>query len=270
VTAPSLDPRLLLESPVFEGACLLLGLVVGSFANVCIHRLPRGQSVVAPPSRCPSCGALIAPFDNVPVLGWLWLKGRCRSCGAPISPRYPAVELLNGLLYLGLAFVYGPGVGLLVAMALGTALVVLALIDLDHQILPDVITLPGIAAGLVASLLPGARLSLVQAALAAAAGYLMMMGVGKLADWYYGEHALGQGDWKMVAMLGAFLGWRGMLLAVFLGTFLGAAFGLAMVALGRGSRRTKLPLGTFLAAGGLAVLLAGERVLRWYGSFYGV
>jgi leader peptidase (prepilin peptidase)/N-methyltransferase len=255
---------------VFEGACLLLGLVVGSFANVCVHRLPLGQSVVSPPSRCPSCGALIAPFDNVPVLGWLWLKGRCRSCRAPISPRYPAVELANGLLYLGLAIVRGPSYALLVDMALATALVVLALVDFDHQLLPDAITLPGIAVGLLASLLPGARASLVEAALAAGGGYLMMMAIGKLADWYYGEYALGQGDWKMVAMLGAFLGWRGMMLAVFLGTLLGAIVGLSLVALGKGSRKSKLPLGTFLAAGGLGVLFAGGPVLRWYGSLYRV
>ena len=123
--------------------------MVGSFANVCIHRLPLGRSIVSPPSRCPACGSLIAPCDNVPVLGWLWLRGRCRSCRAPISMRYPAVELLNGLLYLGLALLFGPSGATFLKMALSTSLLVLALIDLEHQILPDAITLPGLALGLV-------------------------------------------------------------------------------------------------------------------------
>ena len=148
VTAPFLDLRLFLSSPLFEGTSFVLGLVVGSFANVCIHRLPLGRSIVSPPSRCPACGSLIAPRDNVPVLGWLWLRGRCRSCSAPISMRYPAVELLNGLLYLGLALLFGPSGATLLKMALSTSLLVLALIDLEHQILPDAITLPGLVLGL--------------------------------------------------------------------------------------------------------------------------
>ncbi|HEY6548194.1 MAG TPA: prepilin peptidase [Vicinamibacteria bacterium] len=311
--------RIFITSPLFEVGSFLLGLVVGSFANVCIHRLPLGLSVVHPPSRCPSCEALIAPRDNVPLLGWLWLRGRCRSCRAPISARYPAVELLNGLLYLGLASVGGAMLGTAVAMALATVLVILALIDLDHQILPDMITLPALVAGLLFGVLrqpapvadrwlaalgglaailvvgmlasfdrrrdehargPDAAMVAMllgfagwhqlvlgapsRPALVAAAGYLLMAGVAAAAYWYYGQEALGQGDWKMVAMLGAFLGGQGTLLAVFLGTLAGASTGLALLAVGRGSRRMKIPLGTFLAVGALAVLLAGEPLLRWY------
>ena len=125
---------------------LALGLLIGSFANVCIHRLPLRESVVSPRSRCPSCRAAIAAGDNVPVLSYLFLKGRCRHCGTRISPRYPAVELANGLLYLAVALLDGPTPRALVDMAFVTALLVLSLIDLDHQILPDVITIPGIAA----------------------------------------------------------------------------------------------------------------------------
>jgi leader peptidase (prepilin peptidase)/N-methyltransferase len=151
---PAPDWTLLLRSPAFETTALLLGLVVGSFANVCIHRLPRRESVVSPPSRCPSCGSLIRARDNVPLVSWLLLHGRCRACRAPISPRYPAVEAANGLLWLALAALRGPGAQTFVTMALVTALLVLSFIDFDHQLLPDVVTLPGIVAGLAASFRP--------------------------------------------------------------------------------------------------------------------
>lgn len=312
---------------MFEGAAFALGLVIGSFANVCIHRLPLGQSVVSPPSRCPSCGSLIAPYDNVPVLGWLVLRGRCRSCRNPISPRYPAVELLLGLLFLALALLFGPTPRALLFMIVATMLVVLALIDLDHHLLPDAITLPALLLGLLAgvplaeprtperwlaglgglaamaaagmlagfdrrraepddglSLGPDWRLLAMlgaflawqrgvtgtwsEAAAAAALGYLLMAALAKAAARYYGQEALGEGDWKMVAMLGALFGWQGMLLSVFLGALGGAVVGLLLVALGRGSRRMKIPLGTFLALGGLAVMFAGGPLLAWYKGLY--
>jgi leader peptidase (prepilin peptidase) / N-methyltransferase len=208
-------------------------------------------------------------MDNVPVLGYLWLRGRCRACRAPISARYPAVELANGLLYLGLALVYGPSWLVLVRMVLATALLVLALIDLEHQLLPDVITIPGVLAGVLATLLPGSSLEPLESLLAASGGFLLMALVARAAQAYYGHEALGQGDWKMVAMLGAFFGWRGMLLSVLLGTVAGALFGLAMVAAGRGSGKTKLPLGTFLAAGSLVALFAADPLLSWYAGLYG-
>ncbi|HEY5908354.1 MAG TPA: prepilin peptidase, partial [Vicinamibacteria bacterium] len=190
----------------------LLGLVVGSFANVCIHRLPLGLSVVHPPSRCPSCEALIAPRDNVPLLGWLWLRGRCRSCRAPISARYPAVELLNGLLYLGLASVGGATLGTAVAMALATVLVILALIDLDHQILPDMITLPALLAGLLFGVLRQPA-PVADRWLAALGGLAAILVVGMLAsfDRRRDEQARGP-DAAMVAMLLAFAGWHQLVL----------------------------------------------------------
>lgn len=324
MTAPILDSRLLLISPLFEGASFVLGLVVGSFANVCIHRLPLGRSIVSPPSRCPACASLIAPRDNVPVLGWLLLRGRCRSCGAAISVRYPAVELLNGLLYLGLALLYGPSGATVLKMALATSLVVLALIDLEHQILPDAIVLPGLVLGLLAGALAGegpagylaavgglcasalvgmvtdwdsrdanrdgplwahdAKLPAMLLAfvlwqralpgqplwpgLAALLGYLVMAGVAAAAERYFGQEALGRGDWKMVAMLGAFLGGQGVLLATFLGALGGAIVGLLLMAFGRGTRRTPIPFGTFLAAGALVVIFTGEPLLAWYRNLY--
>jgi leader peptidase (prepilin peptidase) / N-methyltransferase len=259
----------MLRSPVFEAGCFALGAIVGSFANVCIHRLPLGLSVVSPPSRCPRCGALIRPWDNVPVLSYLILGGRCRHCRAPISARYPLVEAVNGLAWLALAWRGGPTPQTAVAMVFVTALLVLALIDLEHQLLPDVITLPGIALGLLVSFLPGSRVSPLDAAASAVGGYLTFALVAKVGELWLGQEALGQGDWKMTAMLGAFFGWQGMLLAVFLGTLLGAVVGISIILLGRGGRRTPIPLGTFLAVGALAVVFSGRPLIAWYRGLLG-
>jgi len=253
----------------WEVSSLALGLIVGSFANVAIHRLPLGQSVVRPRSRCPQCGTGIRAYDNLPVLSYLLLRGRCRTCRAAISPRYPAVEALNGLLYLSLAILLGPTPQMLVAMVFVTSLLILSMIDLDHQILPDVITKPGILLGLAASFLPGQPTPL-EAAASAVGGYVALMTLAWLARSYYKEEALGQGDWKMVAMLGAFLGWQGMLLAVLLGSLLGSLAGLAIVGFFGGSRRSRIPLGTFLAVGGIAVAFVGEPLIRWYRGFFRV
>jgi leader peptidase (prepilin peptidase)/N-methyltransferase len=247
---------------------LLLGLIVGSFANVCIHRIPLGQSIVRPPSRCPKCGALVRAFDNVPVLSWLWLRGRCRECRAPISPRYPLVEALNGALYGGLAWMGGLSTWTLVAMPFATALLVLALIDLDVQLLPNVITLPGTALGIAASFLPGWPVSSWEAVGAAAGGYLAFAGVAAAYKWLRHEDGLMQGDWKMAALLGAFLGWQKMLLVVLLSSLGGTVVGLTLIVLARGDMKTKIPLGTFLGAAGLLVLFGGDSILAWYSAFF--
>jgi leader peptidase (prepilin peptidase)/N-methyltransferase len=266
---PAPDWTLLLRSPAFETTALLLGLVVGSFANVCIHRLPRRQSVVSPPSRCPSCGALIGARDNVPVLSWLLLRGRCRSCRAPISPRYPAVEAANGLLWLALAALRGPRAQTFVAMALVTALLVLSLIDLEHQLLPDAITLPGVAAGLAASFLPGSPVRPLASAFAAAGGWLAFAAVAKAYERVRGVEGLGQGDWKMAAMLGAFLGWQPLLLTVLLASVAGTVVGLGAIALRGRDMRYALPLGTFLGAAGIATVFFGDPLLAWYRGVLG-
>ena len=259
----------ILSTPLWEGFSLALGLIVGSFANVVIYRLPLGQSVVRPRSRCPQCGTEIRPLDNLPVLSYLALLGRCRTCRLSISPRYPAVEAANGLLYLVIAMLLGPTPHALAAMAFVTSLLILGLIDLDHQMLPDAVTKPGILLGLAASFLPGPPTPL-EAAASAVGGYVALMTVAWLARRYYKEEALGQGDWKMAAMLGAFLGWQAMLLAVLLGSLLGSLVGLAMVGFFGGSRRSRIPLGTFLAVGGIAAVLLGEPLLGWYRSFFHV
>ena len=245
---------------------LALGLLIGSFANVCIHRLPLGESIVSPRSRCPSCRAPIAAADNVPLFSYLFLKGRCRHCRARISPRYPAVELTNGLLYLAVALRDGPTPRALVDMAFVTALLVLSLIDLDHQILPNVITIPGIAAGVAASLAFGGWPGALRSALAALGGYLAFWAVAAAYRRTRGVEGLGQGDWKLAAMLGAFLGWERMLLTVLLASLLGTIVGVALiVARGRSSQHP-LPLGTFLGLAGVVVLFIGQPLVDWYGQ----
>ena len=266
---PAPDWSLLLRTPAFEITALLLGLVVGSFANVCIHRLPLGQSVVRPPSRCPACGTLIKAYDNLPVLGFLLLRGRCRACRAPISWRYPAVEAANGLLWLALAYWHGPTPRSFVEMALFSALLVLSLIDLDHQLLPDVITLPGVAIGLAASFLPGSPVTPLQALLAAAGGWLAFAAVAKAYEKTRGIEGLGQGDWKLAALLGAFLGFQKMLLTVLLASMAGTLVGLLAIALRGRDMRYALPLGTFLGAAGVLTVFVGDALLAWYRGLFG-
>lgn len=245
---------------------LALGLIVGSFANVCVHRLPIEQSVVTPRSRCPRCGAPIRAWDNVPVLSYLALLGRCRACRAPISPRYPLVEAANGALYFALASAHGPTPRALATMAFATAVLVLTLTDLDHQLLPNAITLPGIVAGLAASFLPGPPQgpSPLDALAAAVGGFAVLYAVGKSWEGLRGIEALGGGDPKMVAMLGAFLGVQKVVLTVFLASLVGTLVGAAFIALARRGFQQKLPLGTFLGLAALAVVFTGDPILAWY------
>ena len=279
---PAPDWSLLLRTPAFEITAFLLGLVVGSFANVCIHRLPRdfepatgafawaidlvrqASSVVHPPSHCPRCKRRIRATDNVPLLSYAVLGGRCRDCREPIPWRYPAVEAANGLLWLAVALVYGASLQALVWMGLATALLVLGLIDLEHQLLPDAVTLPGTVFGVAASFLPGARVAPLASLAAAAGGWLVFAGFALAWRKLRGIDALGQGDWKMAAMLGAFFGWERLLLTVLLATATGSLVGLAILSLGKGGLRSKLPLGTFLAVAGLAMVLGGEELLAGY------
>jgi leader peptidase (prepilin peptidase)/N-methyltransferase len=251
--------ELLIEStPVLAAICVLLGAVVGSFLNVVIWRLPRGESVVAPPSHCPACGAGIRWYDNVPVLGWLLLMGRCRACKAPISPEYPLVEAANGALYGVLVWRFGPVPELPVYMLLVSALLALAVIDLHHKILPDRITLPGIVVGLAAAatLLP---LGIVQALAGAVLGGGLFFAIAVLS-----RGGMGGGDIKLMAMIGAFLGWQAVLLTTLLASVVGGLVGVVlMAAFGKG-RKYAVPFGPFLTAAALVCLLWGDRMIAWY------
>jgi leader peptidase (prepilin peptidase) / N-methyltransferase len=244
----------------------VLGLCVGSFLNVCIHRLPRRESLLWPASRCPRCGTSLRWVHNVPLVSWIALRGRCASCRAPISAQYPVVELVTALLWVLIVWWTPAGPLLASRLVLATILIVLFAIDLEHQILPNVITLPGILVGLAFSLVapPGLPSSLLG----------MLLGGGVLyaiAAGYYlvrKEEGMGMGDVKMLAMIGAFLGWRAVLVTLVLASFAGAAVGLALMATHRGTLRYALPFGTFLSFGALVAMLVGDRLIDWYAGFY--
>jgi len=215
-------------SPAILAATIALpfGLIVGSFANVVIHRLPLGQSVVFPASRCPKCGGAIKPWQNLPVISWLFLRGRCAQCREPISPRYPLVEALHGLGFGLIVWSFGPYPFTLLLLVFFSALVILALIDWDHQILPDVITLPGVLIGIAGSFLPGALVDWRESGLAAGFGYVAFFLVAEGYARLRGIEGLGQGDWKLAAMMGAFLGVQRLMLTVFLASLSGMIYGL--------------------------------------------
>ena len=244
----------------------LVGLMIGSFLNVCIYRLPRRESIVWPASHCTSCDRPLAWFENVPVIGWLALRGRCRTCGSRISAIYPLVEVTTGVVFAGGALVYGLSPLLFVRLAFACALIVLFVIDLQHRILPNVITLPGIVAGFAASLFlpPGWLSSLI--GIVAGGGILFA-----IAEAYYrlrGIEGLGMGDVKMLAMIGAVLGWPLMLLTLVFASFAGSLVGVGLIASGRGGMQAALPFGTFLALGALVAAVAGDPILSWYLAFY--
>jgi leader peptidase (prepilin peptidase)/N-methyltransferase len=243
-----------------------LGLVIGSFLNVCIYRIPIGQSIVHPPSRCMRCGKPLRWYHNVPVVSWLVLRGRCAFCGTSVSARYPAVELLTGVVFALHGLVFEPGPLLLVRLAFAAVLIVLAFIDIDHRILPDSMTLTGIPLGVLASvwLPPGWRDSLIGVALGGGSLWL-------IAEGYYRwrkVEGMGMGDVKMLAMIGAVLGWRAVIVTLVLSSCSGALVGAAMMARTKDGMRYALPFGTFLSLGALAASLVGEPLVAWYLSFY--
>ena len=244
----------------------ILGLAIGSFLNVCIHRIPRGESLVHPPSRCPSCGQGLRWFDNVPVLGYLWLGGRCRSCRTRISIRYPLIELATLALFLLHYAVFGWTALLVVRLLFACAMVVLFAIDLEHHLLPNVITLPGIVVGLVASLFlpPGIGDSVI--GVLAGGGVLWLIG-----EAYYrfsGQEGMGGGDVKMLAMIGAFLGWKLVILTLVLSSVTGSLIGVIVIASRRGGMKYELPYGTFLSLAALGASLVGEGIVTWYMGMY--
>ncbi len=241
----------------------LFGTIVGSFLNVCIHRLPRGESVVSPRSRCPGCGTPIHAWDNIPLLSFVILRGRCRTCGQPISWRYPLVEGLTGLLFALTVARFGPTALAASSLLLVSALVIIAFVDLDHQIIPNVITLPGIPLGLLAGVIDGGPLILdrILGALTGAGFlYLVLLYGGAL----YGQDAMGEGDLNLMALVGAFLGWKAVVVTLLVGCLSGSLVGVTLIALRRLGRRQHIPFGPFLALGALVSLLWGNALIAWY------
>ena len=250
----------MLLGPVVPAFAGVLGLVLGSFLNVCILRWPRDESVVRPPSRCPGCGSDIAWYDNIPVVSWILLRGKCRRCGERISIQYPLVELATGLLWAWMAWRHGVTLEALRGAAFGTILLGIAMADGKFYLIPDEFTLGGLAIGLAFSLAGGLP-SLGQAVLGAAVGFGLLWLVGILGTLAFKEEAMGGGDIKMMAMVGAFVGWPGVLLTIFLGALLGSVI---FVPLALAGRKKHVPFGVFLALGAAAAYVAGPSLLAWY------
>ena len=268
----------------------LLGLVIGSFLNVCILRIPRAESVVLPASHCPACNREIAPYDNIPVISWLVLRGRCRRCDAPISPLYPIVEFTTGVLFVACYLGFGITVEGLKWAIFAALMVILTVTDFRERILPDKVNFVGLAIGLLLSFFthpvdgtarwlsdrffafppPQPVISFADAVLGAiaASGLLWLV-----AEGYFrarGREGMGLGDVKMMAMAGAFLGLQRALLTILLGSLLGSLIGMAVIALWRKGRDLELPFGTFLGAGAMLVVFFGTATLSWYRSLMNV
>ena len=267
---------------------LMFGLLVGSFLNVCIARLPRDQSIVTPRSHCPRCKKQIDWYDNIPLVSFLVLRGTCRHCGLPISWRYPLVELLNGLLFLWAFAAFGLTGEAGMAMALCSALIVITFIDLDHQIIPDVITLPGMVIGLLAAPLFMSALEppmafglgrffpsagpyvagFVNALVGLILGGTPLFIIGWLWEKLRKVEAMGGGDVKLMGMVGSFLGWKGAYLTIMLGAVTGSVAGVTLIALKKHEADKVIPFGPYLAVGTLLTLFYGADIIEWYFGFF--
>lgn len=241
----------------------IFGLCIGSFLNVCIYRLPKSDSIVHPRSMCPNCGALIRFYDNVPILSYILLGGKCRHCKSTISFRYPVIEFLSGISALGIFIKYGLSLEAAVYYVFVAALLVITFIDIDHQIIPDVITLPGIPLFFVAGFaLP--ELTVVESIL----GILIGGGSLFLVAWVYHlltrKEGMGGGDIKLLAMMGAVIGWQGVLFTIFVASAVGTLSGMLLMLKKRKTMKLAIPFGPFLAIGGTAYILFGPQLIAWY------
>jgi leader peptidase (prepilin peptidase)/N-methyltransferase len=245
----------------------LVGALIGSFLNVCIHRLPRQESIVWPASHCPSCMKAIAWHDNVPLISYAWLRGQCRVCRAPISLRYPLVEAANAVGYAAIFWHFGMTPEALVYAVLYSALIVVTGTDLSHQIIPDVITLPGIVIGLLSAVfvLP---LGIIDSLAGLLVGGGILWSLAWISPFVFGKEGMGGGDIKMMGMVGAVMGWKAVLLAIMIGSLIGSIVGGGLIAAGMMRRDEYLPFGPFLAIGSIIALFFHEPLLNWYWSWF--
>ncbi len=242
---------------------IVFGLCIGSFLNVCIFRLPKNRSIVSPPSACPSCGHRLHWYENIPVLSYLFLKGRCSGCGSAISLQYPLVELLTAVIALSLWFKFGLSVQFLIMFVFSCCLIIVTFIDLAHKVIPDIISIPGILAGILASFfLPD--IDWIDSAL----GMLAGGGSLYLVTWSYylvtRKVGMGGGDIKFLAMIGAFLGWQAIPFVILISAAVGSVVGLAYILVSRQSRHYQIPFGPFLALAAEIQILFGDRILELY------
>jgi len=241
----------------------LLGATIGSFLNVCIYRMPRSQSIVTPRSRCPNCGAPIAFYDNIPILSYFILKGRCRSCHAGISLKYPLVELLNAGAYILIFYEFGPTSSALFYAIFFSMLLVISVIDLEFRIIPDRLSLTGIALGLLSSFLT-VRISPLQSFLGIIVGGGFLYIVAFLYEKIAHKEGMGGGDIKLIAMIGAFLGWQCLPFVILISSFFGAFIGITVILLTKRDMKFAIPFGPFLSFSAILYLFVGPSLIHWY------
>lgn len=242
----------------------IIGLLFGSFANVCVHRIPLGESIVSPRSRCPHCRTEIVWYDNIPILSWLLLGRQCRHCQAPIIWRYPILELTMGLAWGVMAWYFPVSLFLAQAIVLVSILWILTLIDLETFLLPDVITLPGIIIGLLFAWQMG---YMIDAFIGVVAGYGIFWLVAKLFFLATGREGMGQGDFKLLAMLGAFMGWQAIPFIILLSSVTGIIIGSISLLLAKKGLQAEIPYGPYLAAAGTIWFFWNQKILDWYQAF---
>lgn len=241
----------------------IFGICIGSFLNVCIFRLPAGKSIVHPPSSCPGCNAAIRFYDNIPVLSWFILRGQCRNCHAPIAFRYVMVELLGGFMAVCVYLRFGPSVQGIIYFGFIAALLVITFIDIDYHIIPDVISLPGILLGFAASFfIP--TLNWMDSLLGILAGGGSLYAVAWGYERITGKEGMGGGDIKLLGMIGAFIGWQGVLLTIFMGSAIGTLVGLIDMRVKKKNMKMRIPFGPFLALGAIIHLFLGNELIAWY------
>jgi len=246
------------------GLVFMFGMCIGSFLNVCIHRLPSSMSIINPSrSFCPQCNSAIQFYDNIPVLSYLWLKGRCRNCKASISLRYPLVELMAGILAIAILFMFGLTLEGVVYFVFISSLLVITFIDIDHKIIPDIITLPGIPIGLSASIvLPDMTFKSSLLGLLVGGGSLL------LVAWTYSlitqKEGMGGGDIKLLGMIGTFIGWKGVIFTIFAASLTGTFVGIIVMLLKGKNLKFAIPFGPFLSIGAMSYIFFGDKVFFWY------
>ena len=249
---------------LFVSLVFMFGMCIGSFLNVCIYRLPSSTSIINPSrSFCPQCNSAIQFYDNIPVLSYLWLKGRCRNCKAPISTRYPLVELMTGILAIAILFKFHLTLEGVIYFVFTSSLLVITFIDIDHKIIPDIISLPGIPIGLAASfVLPAMTFKSSLLGLLAGGGSLL------LVAWTYSlitrKEGMGGGDIKLLGMIGTFIGWKGVIFTIFAASLTGTLVGMIVMLLKGKNLKFAIPFGPFLSIGAMSYVFFGEKVIFWY------
>jgi len=244
-------------------ASIVLGAIVGSFLNVCISRLPKEESIVRPGSHCPKCKTPIQYYDNIPLLSYLLLRGKCRYCQASISIQYPIVEAITALSSFFLFITFGVSLSFIYYFSFVAALIAITVIDLYHQIIPDVISLPGIVIGLLGSLIIP-QITFWSSLIGVLSGGGSLFLVATVYQWLFKREGMGGGDVKLLAMIGAFLGWKAVILTILLSSFIGSIIGITVMLIKGKDFKYAIPFGPFLALGAVISLFFGESLIHWY------